>query len=534
MADEIKILILLSLLSGLFWSCEINSPVTEFIEEKIESDNYEEEEIPEVRVTGVVLNTPELTITGIGNTVQLTATVSPAEATDPSVSWSSSDGTVTTVDSEGLVTAESTGTATITVTTTDGGYAATCDVTVEEEAVPVTGVTLNESASTLTGAGETLQLTATVSPSDATDKSVNWSSSNEAVATVNSSGLVTAGAEGTALITVTTVSGGHNASCAVTVDYIYDPGDQQIFSVSGISFSLVYVPGGLAFPTGVDDAGDGNGDGDLLDTGIDDPDGEETVTGAYWIAETELTYKLWYTVKDWAENTASPAYTFRTTDSREGSDGIANAAPSTNGDETKPVTRVYWADAVIFCNALTEWYNDRQNTTYSCVYTDGGTPVRNALSVTTPTTEAASDGFRLPTAPEWELAARWKGANSADGAVEYPASSGRYWYPGNYASGATDTTSNSTATDLVAWYNNSVGATQRARGKNQNLLGLYDMGGNAYEFTASYGETTSDRILKGGSFNSVSYSAGNGYVIFVGTSSISTSYSFRLARMADG
>ncbi len=82
--------------------------------------------------------------------------------------------------------------------------------------VPVTGVTLNKTALTLSvGASETL--TASVAPSDATDKSVTWSSSNTSVATADASGKVTAVAEGTATITVKTSDGGYTASCVVTV-----------------------------------------------------------------------------------------------------------------------------------------------------------------------------------------------------------------------------------------------------------------------------------------------------------------------------
>ncbi|MDE6440960.1 MAG: Ig-like domain-containing protein, partial [Bacteroidales bacterium] len=81
----------------------------------------------------------------------------------------------------------------------------------------VTGVTLDKTAAELTVGGEALQLTATVAPADATDKTVAWTSSNEAVATVSASGLVTAVAAGEADITVTTKDGGFTAVCKVTV-----------------------------------------------------------------------------------------------------------------------------------------------------------------------------------------------------------------------------------------------------------------------------------------------------------------------------
>ena len=166
-----------------------------------------------VAVTGVALDTAAVTII-VEDTYTLTATVNPAEATDNFVTWKSSDEAVATV-ADGVITAVSVGTATITVTTVDGGFTATCEVTVVEPIVAVTGVTLDKATLTLT-VPETATLIATVSPETATDKSVTWASDNEAVATV-ADGVVTAVAEGTATITVTTVDGNFTATCVVTV-----------------------------------------------------------------------------------------------------------------------------------------------------------------------------------------------------------------------------------------------------------------------------------------------------------------------------
>lgn len=95
-------------------------------------------------------------------------------------------------------------------------YGAEIDVTYSAETVHVTGVSLNKNATSIEE-GATEQLTATVAPSNATDKSVTWSSSNTSIATVDSSGLVTAVSAGSATITVTTTDGGYTATCAVTV-----------------------------------------------------------------------------------------------------------------------------------------------------------------------------------------------------------------------------------------------------------------------------------------------------------------------------
>ena len=167
-----------------------------------------------VPVTGVTLNKNATTL-GVNATEQLTATVNPSNATNKAVNWSSSNTTVATV-SNGLITARAVGSATITVTTVDGNRTATCTVTVDNSTTAVTGVALNKNATTLT-VGATEQLTATVNPSNATNKNVTWSSNNTTVATV-SNGLITARAAGNATITVTTVDGNRTAICAVTVN----------------------------------------------------------------------------------------------------------------------------------------------------------------------------------------------------------------------------------------------------------------------------------------------------------------------------
>ena len=170
-----------------------------------------------IPATGVSLNKTLATINN-GETLQLTATVSPSNASNSTVIWSSSNTSVAMVSSNGLVTAKSRGTATITATTTDGSnLSASCSVTVNQLA---TGITLNKTTATINN-GETLQLTATVSPYNANNSTVTWSSSNTSVATVSSNGLVTAKSRGTATITATTTDGTNlSASCSVTVNQL--------------------------------------------------------------------------------------------------------------------------------------------------------------------------------------------------------------------------------------------------------------------------------------------------------------------------
>jgi hypothetical protein len=213
----------------------------------------------------------------VGDSGQLTATVSPSSAVNKNVTWSSSDSNVADVDSNGTVTAVGSGTAVITVTTEDGGKTATCSVTVrivnvEVETVKalinaigevtlnskgtidaaqeaynrltydqkalvdnyevlvdaqtkyeqlvtaerVNSVSLNMLSMNMT-AGDSGQLTATIAPSSAVNKNVTWSSSDSNVAYVDGNGMVTAMGAGTATITVTTEDGGKTATCYVTV-----------------------------------------------------------------------------------------------------------------------------------------------------------------------------------------------------------------------------------------------------------------------------------------------------------------------------
>ncbi len=168
-----------------------------------------------IHVTGVSLSSSKMSIAK-GSAAFLAATVSPDNATDKSVTWQSSDPAVAAVDASGMVTGVSEGTATITVKSKDGAKTAQCQVTVTP-GVPVTGVKIEPEEMTLAfGASGTL--TAVISPANATNQAVSWTSSDLAVAKVGLTGIVTGLSAGTATITATTVDGGKTAVCAVTVD----------------------------------------------------------------------------------------------------------------------------------------------------------------------------------------------------------------------------------------------------------------------------------------------------------------------------
>ena len=176
---------------------------------------FTDNETTTVDVEKVSLNKSATTLTE-GESETLTATITPSNATgDKTVKWSSSNEAVAAVDSNGKVTAKKAGTAVITATSSNGKTAG-CTVTVKQKEIAITGISLNKSTTSLTE-GESETLTATITPSNATgDKTVKWSSSNEAVAAVDSNGKVTAKKAGTAVITATS-SNRKTASCTVTV-----------------------------------------------------------------------------------------------------------------------------------------------------------------------------------------------------------------------------------------------------------------------------------------------------------------------------
>ena len=160
-----------------------------------------------------VIPVQSVTVTGKqelveGASTTLTATVAPADATDKTVTWKSSDESVATVDKDGVVTAKKAGT--VTITATAGGVSGTLHITVTAkpvETVPVTSVEVTVEAGTTVSVGKTLQATATVKPGNATNKKVTWKSSDESIATVDANGVITAKKAGKVVITATSTDG---------------------------------------------------------------------------------------------------------------------------------------------------------------------------------------------------------------------------------------------------------------------------------------------------------------------------------------
>ncbi|MDR1787242.1 MAG: SUMF1/EgtB/PvdO family nonheme iron enzyme, partial [Treponema sp.] len=194
--------------------------------------------------------------------------------------------------------------------------------------------------------------------------------------------------------------------------------------------------------------------------------------GSYKMAKYETTYELWYEVKTWAE---SHGYSFANA-GREDNLGTDGTVP-TNANKTKPVTYIFWWDAVVWCNAYSEMSGKTP------VYTMSGATLKNAASPpsTLPTMDTTQNGYRLPTLAEWDAAARGGDPSNTT-----------HW---NY------TYAGSNTIDDVAWYYDNSGlATHPVGQKAANLLGLYDMCGNAQEWCwDQWGSNVQNRRLLGGS-----------------------------------
>lgn len=229
----------------------------------------------------------------------------------------------------------------------------------------------------------------------------------------------------------------------------------------------------------------------------------------YQIAQTEVTYELWYAVKTWALHNG---YSFDNS-GREGNEGKNGANPTSASQE--PVTCISWRDAMVWCNVLTEYYVAKGGTGYQCVYCSDSAytmPIRTSTGDAIDKTGGTQDnpyvnpdakGFRLPTSDEWYKAARY-----IDGSTVYP---------DNHASGADTPYEDSTAsTDIdgdgdcetvgnVAVYLANATKTARVKTKSPNKLGLYDMSGNASEWCFDWYRNGSLRIVRGGGWYDLAF-----------------------------
>lgn len=168
-----------------------------------------------IPVTGVVLNRSEVTLLK-GDSVTLSAKLTPDNATNNNVTWTSSRPEVAKVDENGLVTGLKAGKTTIMVKTKDGNKTDKCEITVENITVDVEEIKLNTEELTMT-LNETKQLTATITPANATNKKIRWTTSDKMIAKVDDTGKITPVNIGQVLITAEASNGKKTAKCVVTI-----------------------------------------------------------------------------------------------------------------------------------------------------------------------------------------------------------------------------------------------------------------------------------------------------------------------------
>ncbi len=188
----------------------------------------------DVDVTSVSLSPTSATISlqAPNKTLPLSATVLPANATNKALSWSSSNTAVATVSSSGIVSAHTVGTTTITATSVDNpSKSASATITVTNDPIAVTGISFDNASITLKLYNEQT-LNPVITPSSATNKNVNWHSSNNDIVTVTNTGLAVGMGVGSATISATTVDGAYSAS--ITVNVINPP---PVSSVTGTYYN---------------------------------------------------------------------------------------------------------------------------------------------------------------------------------------------------------------------------------------------------------------------------------------------------------
>ncbi|MFV0330185.1 MAG: Ig-like domain-containing protein [Dysgonomonas sp.] len=185
-----------------------------------------------IAVTGVSLNKDKITL-AVNDTITLIATVTPTNATNKNVIWSSNNPSVATVDANGKVTALKIGEATISVKTKDGAKIANCILNVE--IVIATRVNLNKETSNYIMIGETETLIATIVPSNATNKKVTWSSTHPEIVSIDANGKITALKAGEASILVKTEDGGGIGSCSF---FVYNPNGTTINGVKWAAHNI--------------------------------------------------------------------------------------------------------------------------------------------------------------------------------------------------------------------------------------------------------------------------------------------------------
>jgi formylglycine-generating enzyme required for sulfatase activity len=289
-------------------------------------------------------------------------------------------------------------------------------------------------------------------------------------------------------------------ACGKKPDDINDPKKNPTDTIIG----MIRVPGAAKFPTGLDDLDDTV----KYCTSVNYP---------YLMAKYEITYEVWTTVYNWATDEARGAdkYSFWGGEQcgaqlKEGQP--ASSFPVTSENASQPVCNVSWPDALLWCNALTEYYNAKNGTNWECVYKFNNETLRNpnnsAMYDMMPGNIAAK-GFRLPSGMEWELAARYLGGTNWTKGTCASGSSGsiitRGWRTSSGGTTFWGLVVNKNLDPLreVSWFwdnptNSGSGGTHPAGQKKPNALGIYDMSGNVWEWTTDIFSTGSRHPLPRG------------------------------------